>query len=325
MKFQQIIGNEEISKNLIKMVESDNINHAILFDGISGIGKKYTAMIFAKSIFCIGEDKPCDVCPKCLQFDTNSNPDFLFIKSDGASIKKERIMELIEFFSIRPFDSKYKIAIVEDFDKATIEAQNAFLKTLEEGPNYAKMILLAENSKNILETVLSRVKKYKFTSIASYKIAEYLIENFNIQEEEALFIAKYSNGSIGKAIKLAENSDFKLVRRDYIEIFDRALKGEKDYVLSNIDIFSNVENLEEILDMYLTWLRDLVILKNIEENKYIFNVDLERKLLSESHLSLDTINFVKEEIIKLKKTLKYNVNKDLALEVFFISILEECE
>ncbi|MDO5028361.1 MAG: DNA polymerase III subunit [Bacillota bacterium] len=325
MRFEKIIGNENILKNLEDMVLSNRINHALLFQGPSGIGKKYTAKIFAKSLLCTGADGPCDTCPACRQFESDSNPDFLFVQPVGNSLKKEQIQDLIDFLSIRPFNSPYKIGLVEGFDKATVEAQNAFLKTLEEGPAYGIIILLAENKKNILETVLSRVKTYSFTAIETIKIVEYLLDNYKISNKEANFYAKYSNGSIGSAIKMAQDPEFNRKRLENLEIFHRALKGQKDYVLKELKNFKDQEDIDSVLDMYLTWLRDLVIYKQTQDRFFLYNIDQENKLVAQSYLDYELINFVKERLIDLKSTLKYNVNKDLALELFFIDILEECQ
>ncbi len=325
MNFEKIIGNNDIIENLIFMVENDKINHALLFDGISGIGKKYAAKILAKSIFCNGENPPCNECSKCIQFEKGTNPDFILIEEENNVIKKESIVGVIDFLSIKPFDSKYKIAIIDGFDKATPEAQNAFLKTLEEGPSYGIIILLSQNSKNILDTVLSRVKIYNFSPIDKYRLVEYIIDRYNIKEEEANFYANFSNGSIGKTIKIINDDSFRKQRKEYIDIFDKALKGQNDYVLSNINLFKDVENLDDVLEMYLTWLRDLYILKKTGKGKYLYNIDYEEKLNSQSHLTFETIDRIKKLIINLKGNLKYNISKDFALDLFFIDILEECQ
>lgn len=324
MKFESIIGHDDIVENLKTMVEREEINHALLFEGIGGIGKKYTAKVFANSILCLGKsDNEC--IPNDFSYINDSNPDYLFLTSENNTLKKAQIEELIDFMSIRPFDSRYKVAIVEDFDKATKEAQNALLKTLEEAPSYGKMILLSENKKNILETVLSRVKLYTFTPIKKTKLIEYLIKNYDIEENEASFYADYSNGSLGKAIRIIKDEDFRQNRRQAVEIFDRALKSEGDYVLKNIGFFENIENIDTVLDMYLTWLRDLLIFKKTNKGRHLINRDLERIIRSETHLSDNQINNIKEKIIELKENLKYNVTEDLALELFFIDVMEECE
>lgn len=325
MKFEKIIGHDDVIKDLRYMVKNENINHAILFEGIGGIGKKHTAELFAKSILCEGDKVNCDSCRKCIQFSSKSNPDYMFITSDNGSIKKEQISELINFLSVRPFDSNYKVVLIEHFHTATIDAQNALLKTLEEGPIYGKIILLSENSRNILDTVLSRVKVYRFNPIPKLTLINYLMENFNINENEAVFYADFSSGSIGKAIKIIEDENFKTTRKSILELFDRALKGQSDFVISNIDTISEQDNVDEILDIYLTWLRDLLVLKDTGKAKYLINRDMERLLFSETHISKNTINKIKNNIVGLKENLKYNISKDLALELFFIDVLEECE
>lgn len=325
MKFERIIGHDEIVNDLRFMVENESINHAILFEGIGGIGKKFTAKSFAKSILCEGDRINCNSCSKCIQFETNTNPDFMFITLDNGMIKKEQIIELINFLSIRPFDSKYKVAIVEHFHKANVDAQNALLKTLEEGPSYGKIILLSENSKNLLETIISRVKIYRFNPISKLLIMGYLMDNYGISENEAIFYADYSNGSIGRAIKIIEDKNFREIRKKVLEIFDRALKGQSDYVISNLNYITALDDVDEVLEIYLTWLRDLKVLKSTQNSKYLINRDMERLINSETHLSNESIEKVKDLIINLKKVLNYNVSKDLALELFFIDILEECE
>lgn len=325
MRFESIIGHDEIVEDLKKMVDKDEINHALLFEGIGGIGKKYTAMIFANTIFCQIKDEDSKTCPVEMEYVHNSNPDFFFLTPKENVIKKENIQELIDFMSIRPFDSKYKIAIVEHFDRATKEAQNSFLKTLEEAPSYGKIILISENKKNILDTVLSRVKIYNFTPVDKLKLIEFLVENYDVSEEEASFYADYSNGSFGKAIRIIKDEDFRKNRREAIEIFDRALKSQSDYVIKNLDFYEKVENLDSVLDMYLTWLRDLLIYKKTERGKFLINRDYERILRSETHLTDEQINNVKGKVIELKENLKYNVIKGLALELFFIDVMEECE
>ncbi len=325
MDFEKIIGHEDIIDNLRYMITNNKVANGILFEGTGGIGKKFTARTFAKSLLCQGEDSPCNECSSCLQFESSTNPDFLMVQETKSSIKKEEILDIIEFLSIKPFNSKYKVVIVEDFHKATPEAQNSLLKTLEEGPEYGVIILLSENNRNILETVLSRAKKYSFSPISIYKIVEYLMRNFNIDEKEAYFYANYSRGSIGRAIKFIEDEDFRTFRREYIGIFDMALKGRSDYVMENLKVFKNKDRLDEILDLYLIWIRDLLLFKKLGKGNYLYNIDYVDKLYSQTHLRTENLERIKNLLIDLKSNLKYNINKDLALDLFFINILEECK
>ncbi len=322
-KIDRLIGNEKRVNEILNL-DKNKLPHAILFEGISGIGKKTVALNLSKSLFCHEENSPCEKCPKCLQFESNSLPDFKFISSQNGSLKKESIEKLIEFLSIKPYDNKYKVVVVEDFHLATIEAQNSLLKTLEEPPDYAKIILLSENNKKILETILSRTQVFTFRPIEDYKIAEYINRNYNIKMEEAKFIASFSNGSVGKAIKLSEDRDFLEKRKNIVDIFDSILKSESSKVFSKLDLLNIDDDLDFVLDMFLLWLRDLSIFKSSGDINLLFNRDYKENFNSETYLSYSTIEKIVDLTIKLKKDLNYNLNKDLALRVYLINVMEEC-
>lgn len=320
--FEDIIGHDEITKDLNRMIKEDRLNHGLLFDGINGIGKKFTAQRLAKALLC--ENKTaCGDCKACKLFDARSQPDYLFVQAEDLKIKKAKIKEIIDFLQIKPFDSTYKVVIVDDFDLATIEAQNTFLKTLEEPPIYAKIILLSENSDRLLDTVRSRLKIYKFFPIAKVYLVEYLMDTYNMPEDQASFLADYSGGSIGKAIKYIKDEDFKLERKLSIEIFDKAIKGHRKFVLDNISFFSK-ENIDEVINIYVTWLRDLLIYKETKSKLYLYNKDYANLISSQMFLSEDNIGSISDFLIKTKEDLSYNIAVEFVMEVFLINVMEEC-
>ena len=92
--FQNILGNQKIKDKLKKSIDEEKILHSYLFIGIEGIGKKLIAKEFAKAILCLNEEKYCNNCKSCIEFDSNNNPDFLYIEPDGNNIKIEQIREM---------------------------------------------------------------------------------------------------------------------------------------------------------------------------------------------------------------------------------------
>ena len=140
--FDKIIGNDEIKEMLYKSVKDKKTSHSYLFVGIEGIGKKEIAKEFAKMLLCISDNKYCNTCKSCIEFDTNNNPDFLYIEPDGNSVKIEQIRYIQRKIQEKPIISNKKVYIINDADKMTTEAQNCLLKTLEEPPEYSTIILI---------------------------------------------------------------------------------------------------------------------------------------------------------------------------------------
>ena len=163
--FQGILGNDKIKKELINSVNLNKYSHSYLFLGISGIGKKLIAREFAKMILCESEEKYCGKCKSCIEFDTNNNPDFQEIEPDGNNVKIEQIREMQKKIVEQPIISNKKVYIIDDADLMTREAQNCLLKTLEEPPEFANIILIGSNESNFLSTIKSRCTTIKFGEI----------------------------------------------------------------------------------------------------------------------------------------------------------------
>ena len=228
--FKNIIGNDEIKKELIQSVEQNKISHGYLFIGTEGIGKRLIAKEFAKMILCTGDNKYCDKCKSCIEFDSNNNPDFIEIEPDGNSIKIDQIRELQRKIIEAPITSNKKVYIINNADLMTKEAQNCLLKTLEEPPEFVVLILIGSVESNFLNTIKSRSMILKFQDIPKEEIKKYLTEKYdikNINEE----ILETFEGSIGKAEYLIDKQELyesihdiinEIPTKDLIDILKKA-------------------------------------------------------------------------------------------------------
>lgn len=204
LAFEEILGNDKIKKNLEETINTETVSHSYLFMGPEGIGKKKIAIEFAKMILCLSDNKPCNNCSSCIKFDGGNNPDFRLIEPDGNSIKIAQIREMQERIYEKPIISNKKVFIINDSDKMTEEAQNSLLKTLEEPPEYAVIILIASSESKMLNTIKSRCLKVGFTEIPKEQIREYILKN-KIIDNPSQSILEFCGGSIGKLDSIVKN------------------------------------------------------------------------------------------------------------------------
>ena len=243
--FKDILGNDSIKTMLKQTITNNKVSHSYLMIGISGIGKKMLAIEFAKAILCMGQDKICNHCKSCIEFDSNNNPDFLCIEPDGNSIKIEQIRELQKKIQEKPIISSRKVYIIDNADSMTKEAQNCLLKTLEEPPEFATIILIASNENELLTTIKSRCMILHFNPIEDVYIRKYLKEQYQMDNISQNMLDSFQ-GSIGKAINLRNKQDQylqieKLVnslkQKDLIDILQEAevLYKSKDEIYEILD------------------------------------------------------------------------------------------
>ena len=294
--FESILRNEKSKQILQKSMQNNTISHSYMFIGIEGIGKKIIAKEFAKNILCLKrneknakinniDSKHC-TCKSCVEFKTNNNPDFSIIEPDGNSIKIEQIRELQKRIQEKPIISNSKVYIINNADMMTKEAQNCLLKTLEEPPEYAIIILIGSNENLFLTTIKSRCMILHFEQISNTNIKKYLQTELGISnlDDEMLDIFQ---GSIGKAIELKDKKE------EYQKIITLIDNLEKKDI---IDLYKLAEPIykakEEIFEM-LDYI-NILLLKKARKN-YIY------------------ANYI-QIVEDTKKRLKQNGNYDMCID-----------
>ena len=155
--FDNVVGHKKIIQHFEEAIQTGQISHAYLLNGEDGSGKMTLAKAFAKALLC-EKHEGCGQCTPCRQADTGNHPDLIYITHEKYEIRVDEIRQGInETIDIKPYSSNYKIYIVDDADRMNVGAQNALLKTLEEPPEYAVILLLTNNKDRLLETILSDV------------------------------------------------------------------------------------------------------------------------------------------------------------------------
>lgn len=178
MIFKDIVGNEKNKELLKNIISTNNIAHSYMFVGKDSIGKLLFAKEFAKAILCLSQEKPCNKCKSCIEFETYNNPDFSILKPESNSIKIDEIRELTKKVYEKPVVSTRKVYIINDSECMTKEAQNSLLKTLEEPPEYVTIILITSNENLFLPTIKSRCIKVTFNKLTNEELASILKKEY---------------------------------------------------------------------------------------------------------------------------------------------------
>jgi len=324
MGFEKIIGHDRIVNFLKTAIKSDRLAHAYIFEGQQGVGKRLTAIEFAKAVNCKNNAFGCDTCTSCVKINKGNHPDIYIIEPDGKSIKNKQIEEFQNNILLKPYESNKKVFIIEASDTMTISAQNRLLKILEEPPRYGIIILIAENFHSLLPTIRSRSQMIKFNKISKKLIEAYLMENYNIKDTEVSIFAGYADGSLGKAVNLYESDEFKSRRETVLDIIDEVIRGDKLKLLDYVDFFEkNKEYISEILDFFTIWFRDLLLLAETGEDRHLLNIDkIDELKIHVNTVSYKTITKAIYTIEKTRKNIETNVNFSLSIETMLLNLQE---
>lgn len=280
MSFERIIGNDKVKQFLNNAINENHILHSYLFSGIEGIGKKIFAIEFAKKILCIEQNDEQENCLSCLKFKSSNHPDFMILEPENNVIKIEQIRNMQEKISEKPIVSKRKVYIIVDSDCMTKEAQNCLLKTLEEPPEYATIILTTANESKLLNTIKSRCIKVKFNGLLENEINQYLKQNEIVINEENYI--KISQGSIGKLLDIKEDED---VYNQVNIVLENIDKNTLIDILNKAEIlYSQKDKIQEILDYINIYLYNTKDIRKINCIEYV--EDTKRRLISNSNYDM---------------------------------------
>jgi len=208
--FEDIVGQEHVTRTLRSAIESGRVAHAFLFAGPRGVGKTTTARVLAKALNCEQgpTPQPCNACSSCREIADSSAIDVREL--DGASNRGiDDAREIVENVRYRPAKSRYKLFIIDEVHQLTKEAFNALLKTLEEPPAHVKFIFATTEPDRVLPTIVSRCQRYDFRRLSAAEIRDHLQqtiarEGVEISPEGLFLLAREADGSIRDSQSLLE-------------------------------------------------------------------------------------------------------------------------
>ena len=325
MNFDGLYGHEAVKKRLGLAITQDKISNAYIFEGIDGVGKKLCAHIFANAMVCSSENPPCGVCSFCIQAKAKTLPDIITVEKDAdkTQIGVDNVREqVIAEAYIRPRNARRKIFIIEQGDILSIEAQNALLKILEEPPEYVTFIICVTSKEMLLPTVLSRSQTVSFFPLSTDLVEKYIKENENT-EKDTKTIAKLSRGSIGTAKALIAD-DAKSARIEKsLRCFLNLSKGALSVREMTEFLSEEKENITEVIDYFLAFLRDCVLLKTGVLKSIIFSDYISDMRVFTQNLSKKELISAFDKLTELHISLSQNLNFNATVSDAVVSIWEE--
>lgn len=265
-------------------------------------------------------------CHSCKQAASHNQPDIIYIsheKPNTISVDDIR-KQMNRDIGVRPYSSPYKVYIVDEAEKLNQQAQNALLKTIEEPPAYAVILLLTTNADLFLPTILSRCIRMDLKPVPNDKIKEYLMKNYQIPDYQADVCAAFSQGNVGRAAKLAVSEYFNELKDSAVQLMKR---------IKDIDVYEMSEAVKQIseyklsvndyFDIMMIWYRDVLMYKaTMDINGLIFKEQAYDIKKQASRSSYHGIQEILDALEKAKIRLNANVNFDIVIELLLLKMKE---
>lgn len=325
--FDHIIGHSDVVEHLKNAMKMDKVSHAYIFNGEKGCGKKTLAREFAKALQCQGEgERPCGQCQSCRQADGHNQPDIIEVSHDkpntiGVDDIREQVVGDVQ---VRPYSSPYKVYIIPEAEKMNQQAQNALLKTIEEPPAYAVILLLTTNAEAFLQTIRSRCVMLDIKPVSDEKIREFLMKKRQVPDYKAEVCAAFARGNVGRAVALASSERFNDLKDVTVSLLRRLGNIRRYDILQEIKPLNDFkDDIREFFDLVLFWYRDVLLYKAAgSEEQLIFReqaLEIRRQAEKSTYHGLQQIL---EAIETADRRIRANVNFDLTMELLAMTIKE---
>ncbi len=267
MPFSDIRGQDNAIGLLKGYIDLERLGSAYIFSGPSSVGKKLSAKIFAQALNCNdGTGDACGRCPSCVKIENNQHPDVHIISGEGGLIRIEEVRRLQKDISLKNYEGRFKVFIIDDAHNLTPEAANCLLKVLEEPPGESLIILITDKVNLIFKTVISRCRMVKFRSIKRSEMEKYLRENYFLEPDQAHFIAYFSEGRFGRAGEL-KDADILRQKNSIIDKFMFSAESRSDINISEKKDFIFT------LNVLFSWFRDIYLFKAGAGDSELINYD----------------------------------------------------
>jgi len=266
-----MLGHEWAAQLLATHIARRETRHAYLFTGPPGVGRRSLALRFAQALNCIhppAPGLPCGACRPCAQIEKMQQSDLAVVQAldedgipnEGDSLKIDQIRDLQRGLSLSPYESKLRVALLLRFEEANANAQNAFLKTLEEPPEKAILLLTASASENLLPTISSRCEVLRLRPLPVAELEAALQSRWSLEPGEARRLAHLSGGRAGYALRLHNDPTELQRRQEWLEDLQRLLGQNRRERFSYAEHeFKEREALRRVLPVWLSFWRDVLL------------------------------------------------------------------
>ena len=333
-----ILRGQKSLKKLAAFIQRGSIPHALLFTGSPGTGKQAAARIFAMACNCEAKQEYpssapdggflsqlCCNCRACRKIRSGNHPDIHYAEPAGALIRIDRIREICDVLTMKPYEAKIRVAIISRSQTMNPEAANALLKMLEEPPARTVLILTAEQTSDLLPTIVSRCQEVRFTPLSQEIFRNLLMEKQGLTEADARIIALLSGGNLSKISESGMSCQEWIGLRNWLirTVSDLLISGNSAFPASALLAAEKMalqkKMISECLDILGIWLRDLIICRDVPQK--VMNRDMLR-LLQELSQKV-TVPFLLSKtnaIESARRSLQANANPRLTLEVMMLRL-----
>lgn len=308
MPFSDILGQKRALNILKGILSTGRLATTYLFNGEKGVGKFTTAIEFARTLNCESPvlSDACGTCTPCLKIGSNNHPDILIVVPDNTMIRIEQVREIEGFIALKPYEGKKKVVIVDDADMMNTNAENAFLKTLEEPPEDSIIILVSSRSDVLSDTIRSRCLTIRFSplSVSDLRAVAESIGRKDIDET---------------LIRLAMGRAGTLLDTDILERRNNALSVFEDmFNNKELPVPKEKEEISELIDYSVIFIRDMVMFVSTASTDGMFNRDVSDRIVSLcKESSLKGIIKCYSLLNELKWGLFYNLNKSIVFNYLY--------
>jgi DNA polymerase-3 subunit delta' len=323
-----LLGHEWAVDMLKQHISRDALRHAYLFSGPPGLGRRTLALRLAQALNCTqpsAPGQPCGgVCRDCRQIESMRHPDLSIVQAEaeGGTLKVDQVREVRRALSLKPYQASYRVALFLRFQEASDGAANALLKTLEEAPGYAVLILTADAPEQLLPTITSRCEVLRLRPLSVETIETHL-QAHGAEPERAHLIAHVSGGRPGYALQLLKNESALEFRAERLADLGQLLASTRVQKFNYAEkMAKDKETMRQTLLAWLSYWRD-VLLRASGAKTPIANIDQIETIVSlADRLGLGNARRVVQNLELALKRLERNVNPRLLAEVLLLDLPE---
>ncbi len=346
MTWNDVVGLTQLTDNLQNAIKHNKISHAYLIQGEKLSGKRMIADIFARALQCEAGKassehqetlfempseatgpRPCNQCRSCKQAINGNHPDIIYVTHEKPNvISVDNIRQQVNGdIDIKPYSGDYKIYIIDEAEKMNVQAQNALLKTLEEPPSYAVILLLATRAEAMLQTILSRCVVLNTKPVPDDLIKHYLMQKVEIPDYRASICASFARGNVGRAIELASNEVFDHMKSSVLGLLKHITELETNQIAAEVKKITEEKfDTNDYLDLCFIWYRDVLLYKACggfgSSCPVIFKEELTALESAAKYYHYEAIERIIHAIDRTRSRMAANVNFDLTMELMFLDM-----